>query len=61
MNEEIKIKKVLKKGRLSKTEISIQTGIHHYLIDTFLDNLEKKKIIKKEKNKSGKRTYYSLK
>ncbi len=56
-----KIKKELKKGRLSKTEIGSRIGIHPYLLPLYLDALLKNNIIIEEKNKSGKYTYYKLK
>lgn len=54
------IKDVLKDGRLSKTEICRQTGIHYYLLDTYLNVLEKNKIVKKETNKKRTYVYYEL-
>ena len=56
-----KIKKELKKERLSKTEISKRTGIHYQVIGFYLDAMLRAKEIIEEKNKSGKHTHYSLK
>lgn len=56
-----KIRECLKKGKLSKTEICNKTGIHWYLIDSYLDALIKNNIIIKETNNSGKYTWYRLK
>ena len=56
-----KIKKELRIKKLSKSELSFKTGIHYYLIDTYLDVLLKNKVIEKETNESGKYSYYKLK
>ena len=55
-----KIKKELKKERLSKTELSQRTKIHYNVLPFYLDAMLKKEIIVEEKNKSGKHTYYKL-